>query len=95
MTKGKWGRDSNKNSIITIRLSSSDMTGLNKIQSSGDFEEMSSTLRWCIHFTVAMLRVIPAAVIEAFMETESQKNDQMEKGTNEVPNKTEIQTEQV
>lgn len=92
MTRSKRIRDSNKNSIITIRLSGSDLTGLNKIQSSGDFEEMSSTLRFCIHFTVAMLKVIPAAVIEAFMVTEQERNDEMENSTDTIPKQAEDKT---
>jgi hypothetical protein len=70
---------------ISIRLSEADMSGLKKIQLSGEFEEMSSALRWCIHFTVAMLRIIPLAVIEGFMRTEEgDTNDQMEEPAKEV-----------
>jgi len=81
------------NERITVRLSQHDMNGLKKIKMSGEFDEVSSALRWCIHFTVAMLRVIPAAIIESFMITEATEentqeispNDTLERVTEEVP----------
>lgn len=61
---------------ITVRLSEADMSGLNKIKSSGDFEDMSASVRFCIHFSVALLRAIPAALINSFVETNTAKSDE-------------------
>lgn len=62
---------------LSARLSENDLEGLEKVRVSGDFEDTSTAVRWCIHFTVAMLRIIPLAVIEGFTRTEAE-NDQME-----------------
>lgn len=61
---------------ITVRLSSADMKGLRKILASGDFEEVSTAIRWCIHFSVVMMKLVPAALIESFAMTED--NDTVE-----------------
>lgn len=91
MGRHKQVHDAKKPNFITARLSESDLTGLQKIQKSGEFQEMSSALRWCIHFSIAMLRIIPAAVIETCLVTETE-NDKMENSTEEVPDKTESKT---
>ncbi len=61
------------NERITIRLSAADMRGLDKIRTSGDFEDMSTSVRWCIHFSVAMLKSIPAAIASSFSETDTEE----------------------
>jgi len=93
MGRNKKISDSRKPGTITARLSESDMTGLEKIKESGGFEEISSALRWCIHFTVAMMRTIPAAVIEAVIVTE--EDDQVEENTGEVLKQAESKTQQM
>lgn len=60
---------------ISIRLSAADISGLQKIQASGDFEDMSATVRWCIHFTLTMMRMVPAALIDSFMGTDEPSHD--------------------
>lgn len=64
---------------ITVRLSENDLEGLEKIRVSGEFKDISEAVRWVIHFTVAMLRIIPLALVEGFTrtdaETESVKQD--------------------
>lgn len=57
---------------ITVRLSNSDIKGLSKIQASGDFEDMSASVRWCLHFTLTMMRMIPAAIMNSFVQTEQE-----------------------
>jgi len=70
---------------ITVRLNATDMNGLKKIQSSGDLEDISTTIRWCIHFSVFLLKIIPAAIIESFVITEAtEENDTLEDITKEV-----------
>lgn len=80
------------NERITVRLSANDLKGLDKIKVSGDFEDMSATLRWCIHFTTTMLRSIPAAIINSFAASEEEekkkemkKDDSLEVPPQEVP----------
>ncbi|MDP2754424.1 MAG: hypothetical protein Q8P40_08550 [Nitrospirota bacterium] len=76
------------NERMTVRLSASDLRGLGKIKASGDFEDMSAAVRWCIHFSVALLRAIPAAITNSFVETEiveEKKDDSLENTSQEVP----------
>jgi hypothetical protein len=61
------GKDKDR---ITVRLSDADLKNLSKIQASGDFEDISATVRWCIHFSGFLLKSIPAAVINSFVESE-------------------------
>ncbi len=74
---------------LSARLSDNDLEGLEKIRISGDFEDTSTAVRWVIHFTVAMLRIIPLALIEGFMRTDAEnegakQDDTMEKPAEEV-----------
>ncbi len=74
---------------ITVRLSENDLEGLEKIRVSGEFKDISEAVRWVIHFTVAMLRIIPLALIEGFMRTDAEnegvkQDDTMEKPAEEV-----------
>uniref|UniRef100_A0A6H1ZHZ3 Uncharacterized protein n=1 Tax=viral metagenome TaxID=1070528 RepID=A0A6H1ZHZ3_9ZZZZ len=72
---------------ITVRLSESDLKGLSKIQSSGDFTEISEAVRWCIHFSVALMRLIPIAILNSFVDTEVEEvkpDDTMEVTPEEV-----------
>lgn len=76
------------NERITVRLSANDLKGLDKIKASGDFEDMSASVRFCIHFSVALLRSIPQALINSFIETETveeKKDDSLEVPPQEVP----------
>lgn len=82
------GKDKDR---ITVRLSEADLKGLNKIQASGDFGEMSAAVRFCIHFTISLMKVIPAALVASFSNTDADtekeinKDDPLEKPTEEVP----------
>lgn len=72
---------------ITVRLSESDLKGLSKIQSSGDFTEISEAVRWCIHFSVALMRLIPIAILNSFVDTEVEEvkpDDTMDTSTEKV-----------
>lgn len=60
---------------FTVRLSENDVQGLEKIRVSGDFVDTSEAVRWVIHFTVAMLRIIPLALMEGFMRTEDKETE--------------------
>ncbi len=74
---------------LSVRLSGNDLVGLEKIRVSGDFKDISETVRWVIHFTVAMLRIIPLAIMEGFTRTDAETeevkpDDTMEKPAEEV-----------
>ena len=59
-----------KSERVTIRFSSNDVKILNAIQKSGDFEDKSTTIRFCINLSSAILKSIPASIGESFLETE-------------------------
>ena len=59
-----------KSERVTIRLSSKEDTVLSAIQNSGDFEDKSTTIRFCINLTSAILKTIPASIGESFLEIE-------------------------
>jgi len=59
-----------KSERVTIRLSSKENTVLSAIQKSGDFEDKSTTIRFCINLTSVILKSIPASIGESFLETE-------------------------
>ena len=60
---------------ITVRLSENDLEGLEKVRVSGDFKDISEAVRWVIHFTIAMLRIIPLAVVEGFTRTDAEMEE--------------------
>ena len=62
-----------KSERVTIRLSSKENTVLSAIQKSGDFEDKSTTIRWCISFTNTLLKKIPESIALSFLETEDKK----------------------
>lgn len=72
-----------KSERVTIRLSSKENTVVKQIQKNGEFEDISTTIRFCILFTNMILKVIPASIGEsflqleesAFFETEDQKKE--------------------
>lgn len=54
-----------------MRLSETHLRHLAKIRKCGDFPDDSSTLRFCISFTKAVLNIIPAAVAENYIAAHS------------------------
>ena len=59
-----------KSERVTIRLSSKENIVVNAIKKSGDFEDTSTTIRFCINLTSAILKTIPASIGESFLEVE-------------------------
>lgn len=59
-----------KSERVTIRLSSKENIVVNAIRKSGDFEDTSATIRFCINLTSAILKTIPASIGESFLEVE-------------------------
>ena len=65
-----------KSERITLRLSSKEIKVVNQIRNSGDFEDVSTTIRWCINFTNTILKKIPEMIGESFLETEPQEEEE-------------------
>lgn len=59
-----------KSERVTIRLSSKENIVLSEIQKSGDFEDKSTTIRFCINLASIILKTIPASIGESFLEIE-------------------------
>ncbi len=70
---------------ISVRLSENDIKGLEKVRVSGDFKDISEAVRWVIHFTVAMLRIIPLALMEGFTRTDAEAEEVKQDDTLEKP----------
>ena len=69
---------------LSVRLSENDLEGLEKVRVSGDFKDISEAVRWVIHFTIAMLRIIPLAVVEGFTRTDAETEGIKQDDTMEV-----------
>ena len=67
-----------KSERITLRLSSKEIKVVSQIQNSGDFEDVSTTIRFCVNFTNTLLKIIPASIGESFLETEPQEDEEVE-----------------
>ena len=56
-----------KSDRVTLRLSAWDTKVVAKLQKSGGFEDVSTTVRWCISFTNTLLKKIPETIGESFL----------------------------
>jgi len=43
---------------------------IKQIRASGDFEDVSTTIRFCIHFTNTILKILPESIGQSFLEAE-------------------------
>lgn len=68
-----------KSSRITLRFSSKEKSVMEQIQTSGDFEDLSTTIRFCIHFTNTILKILPESIGISFLETEEKEDDSLKK----------------
>lgn len=68
-----------KSERVTLRLSSKDVQVLTAIRKSGDFEDMSTTIRFCINLSNTILKTIPASIGESFLETVEEETPNEEK----------------
>lgn len=64
---------------VTLRLSSRDLKVISQLRKSGEFEDISTTIRWCISFTNTLLKRIPASIGESFLEMEEEPEEEIEK----------------
>lgn len=58
-----------KTNRISIRVSNNDLKSLYSVKDSGDFDDDSESIRFCITFTSIVLNMLPAAIAETFIET--------------------------
>ena len=61
---------------IQFRVTPGEVKILNNIQSSGQFPDKSSTVRFCIQFTNTVLSIIPAAVGESLVAAIENNQDE-------------------
>ena len=61
-----------KSERVTLRLSSRESSVIGKIQKSGDFEDVSTTIRFCVNFTNTLLKILPESIGLSFLETEEE-----------------------
>jgi hypothetical protein len=63
---------------VTLRLSNRDSRIISQIQKSGEFEDTSATIRWCISFTNTLLKIIPESIALSFLEAEEEVEEKSE-----------------
>lgn len=59
-----------KSNRTTLRFSSKELTVLEQIKRCGDFEDLSTTIRFCINFTNTILKILPESIGESFIKAE-------------------------
>ena len=56
-------------SRIHFRVNEAELGIVKGIQNCGDFRDVSSTVRFCIHFTSTILAILPEAIGESFIDS--------------------------
>ena len=64
-----------KSERVTLRLSSRESKVIGTIQKSGDFEDVSTTIRFCVNFTNTLLKILPESIGLSFLETEEEEEE--------------------
>lgn len=60
---------------LVIRISPTDEKHLRKIRECGDWDNDSAAVRFCIDFTSALLSILPAALIENYVQASSEPQE--------------------
>ena len=55
---------------LTLRLSPRENDVIKQIRASGDFEDVSTTIRFCVYFTNTLLKILPESIGQSFLEAE-------------------------
>lgn len=55
---------------LVVRVSENDIKQLRKIRECGDWDNDSAAIRFCIRFTKTMFAVLPAALVENFVQVD-------------------------
>ena len=63
-----------KNNKVDTRLSDNDFSSLVKIREMGEFNDLSSAVRFCIKFTASLMKVIPSALVENLITTSDESD---------------------
>lgn len=58
-----------KTNRLSMRVGDNDLKNLYTVRTAGDFKDDSETIRFCISFTNIVLNMLPAAIVESFIET--------------------------
>lgn len=53
---------------LIVRISANDLKQLRKVRECGDWDDDSAAVRFCIRFTKTMFSIIPAALLENFVQ---------------------------
>jgi len=59
----------NNQERIALRMTEKEIRILDNIQASGELQDRSATIRFCINFTKTILSIIPAALAESLIDT--------------------------
>lgn len=58
-----------KSERIDVRVTPRLLRNVRKLRESGEFPDDSETVRFCIQFTLTLMRVLPAVLVESFAKT--------------------------
>lgn len=82
--------DFSKKNRISLRVNDNDLNNLYSVKKAGDFKDDSETIRFCITFSNIVLNMLPAAIVESFIElSEPTITVRNEPNNDELPSPTE------
>ncbi len=77
--------DFSKTNRISLRISDNDLKNLYTVRKAGDFKDDSESIRFCISFTNIVLNMLPAAIVESFIELSESNSTAQNEPKNELP----------
>jgi hypothetical protein len=77
--------DFSKSNRISLRISDNDLKNLYTVRTAGDFKDDSESIRFCISFTNIVLNMLPAAIVESFIELSESHSTARNEPENERP----------
>ncbi len=82
---GRPRSEFSKTNRISLRISDNDLKNLYTVRKAGDFKDDSEAIRFCISFTNIVLNMLPAAIVESFIEQSEQNSTAQIEPKNELP----------
>lgn len=76
--------DFSKTNRMSLRVSDNDLNNLYTVRKAGDFKDDSESIRFCISFTNIVLNMLPAAIVESFLELYEQNSTARNEPKNEL-----------
>ena len=64
-------RDASKR--VDVRLGARNLSQLSNIKTVGDFGDDSTAVRFCISFTHTMFRILPATLVESYVDEQGKE----------------------